>query len=52
MAKQEPFVTDGDGVAEPGDLWFEFGATEKDALLKLLAGIAHRDPPKFPHHHI
>lgn len=39
MAKQGPFITDGDAVREPGDLWFEFGATRDEALGKLQTEI-------------
>ena len=31
MAKRTPFVT-GHPITEPGDLWFEFGATEAEAM--------------------
>lgn len=41
MAKHEPFVV-GDPVAEPGELWFEFGDTEDEAMAKLKASL---EPP-------
>jgi len=31
MAKRSPFVTDGDLMREPGEIWFQFGKTEADA---------------------
>jgi hypothetical protein len=31
LAKREPFVN-GHPIYEPGDVWFEFGETEADAL--------------------
>lgn len=48
MAKREPFVN-GHPIQEPGDVWFEFGDDEEDALAKLKgslppaseAGLAH-----------
>lgn len=39
LAKREPFVTDGDSIAEPGPLWFEFGGTAQAALGKLKDGL-------------
>ena len=39
MAKKEPFVTDGDGINEPGDLWFCFGVTEDEARAKIKAEV-------------
>lgn len=35
MAKREPFVTGGDCIREPGDLWFQFGPTKEEALARL-----------------
>ena len=37
LAKRERFITDGDPIAEPGDLWFEFGASEAEARAKIEA---------------
>ncbi|MBR0871189.1 hypothetical protein JQ633_12530 [Bradyrhizobium tropiciagri] len=34
MAKKEPFVN-GDPLREPGDVWFEFGASPDEAMAKL-----------------
>jgi hypothetical protein len=39
MAKHEPFV--GDNVmTEPGDVWFEFGDTEEQALCRLKRSLS------------
>ena len=37
MCKREPFVTDGQPIHEPGELWFKFGDTEAEAMGKLEA---------------
>lgn len=44
MAKQSPFVTDGNALTEPGPLWFEFGMDEADARAKIereIRGMLH-----------
>lgn len=35
FAKREPFVADAHFAYEPGEMWFEFGATEDEALKNL-----------------
>lgn len=36
LAKREPFVLEEpSAIREPGDVWFEFGDTEEEALTKL-----------------
>lgn len=40
MAKREPFET-GNPLTEPGELWFEFGATPEDALRRLRTTLLH-----------
>ena len=37
FAKRGPFITDGDFVREPGELWFQCGATEAEARAKIEA---------------
>jgi hypothetical protein len=34
LAKREPFIN-GHPIKEPGDVWFEFGATAADAVARL-----------------
>jgi hypothetical protein len=47
LAKNEPFVTNPpDAMWEPGDVWFEFGATAEEALVQLKASLViegHKD---------
>lgn len=38
MAKREPFIG-SDAIAEPGELWFEFGATEAEARHRIEAEV-------------
>jgi len=38
MAKLEPF-TIGHPFYEPGDLWFQFGDTEEEAIAKVRAEV-------------
>lgn len=40
LAKHEPF-TDGRPLHEPGDVWFEFGETEEEALANIRKSVAH-----------
>lgn len=35
FAKRVPFVADAHFAYEPDDMWFEFGATEEEALRNL-----------------
>jgi hypothetical protein len=40
LAKTEPFTrNDPNPILEPGDLWFEFGQTEEEALENLMLSL-------------
>lgn len=38
LAKRSPFVT-GHPLTEPGEIWFEFGATAEEALKAIKASV-------------
>lgn len=40
LAKQEPFVN-GHPIQEPGEVWFEFGDTEAEALEAVKRSVLH-----------
>ena len=40
MAKQSQFLT-GHPITEPGEVWFEFGDTEKRALRNIKLSVLH-----------
>ena len=40
LAKREPFIN-GHPLNEPGDVWFEFGATEEEALRNIKRSVGH-----------
>lgn len=44
LAKQSPFVN-GDPILEPGDIWFNFGASWDEALEKIQREVFDPKPP-------
>lgn len=39
FAKRTPFVAEAHILFEPGDMWFEFGATKDEAMRRLRASL-------------
>lgn len=42
LAKRGAWITDGDAIKEPGDVRFEFGATEAEARARIEADCRAR----------